>query len=57
MIFGLAVCAVVSDDLVSLKDVAMRTDRTYEAARLWASGKRGYGAEVLADEPSPELAV
>ncbi len=40
---GLVVCALVSDDLVSLKDVAMRTGRTYEAARLWASGKRGPG--------------
>jgi hypothetical protein len=40
---GLTVCAVVSDDLVSLKDVARRTDRTYEAARLWALGKRGPG--------------
>jgi len=40
---GLTVCAVVSDDLVSLKDVARRTGRTYEAARLWASGKRGPG--------------
>ncbi|MCA1673309.1 MAG: DNA-binding protein, partial [Actinobacteria bacterium] len=40
---GLTVCAVVSDDLVSLKDIAKRTDRTYEAARLWASGRRGPG--------------
>jgi hypothetical protein len=40
---GLTVCAVASDDLVSLKDVARRTDRTYEAARLWASDKRGPG--------------
>ncbi|MGH3939549.1 MAG: hypothetical protein ACRDTG_13145 [Pseudonocardiaceae bacterium] len=40
---GLTVCAVASDDLVSLKDIARRTDRTYEAARLWASGKRGPG--------------
>jgi hypothetical protein len=32
-----------SDDLISLKDVARRTDRTYEAARLWASAKRGPG--------------
>ncbi len=40
---GLIVCAVASDDLVSLRDIARRTDRTYEAARLWATGKRGPG--------------
>jgi hypothetical protein len=31
---GLAVCTVASDDLVSLKDIAARTARTYESARL-----------------------
>ena len=40
---GLVVCAVASDDLVSLKDIAARTGRTYESARLLASGKRGPG--------------
>lgn len=40
---GLTVRAVASDDLVSLKDIAARTARTYESARLLASGKRGPG--------------
>ncbi|MGH3763868.1 MAG: hypothetical protein ACRDTX_01740 [Pseudonocardiaceae bacterium] len=40
---GLAVCAVASNDLVSLKDIAARAGRTYESARLLASGKRGPG--------------
>ncbi len=40
---GLTVCAVASDDVVSLRDIARRTGRTYEAARLWASGQRGPG--------------
>lgn len=40
---GLVVCAVASDDLVSLKDIAARAGRTYESARLLASGKRGPG--------------
>jgi hypothetical protein len=37
------VCAVASDDLVSLKDIAAHTARTYESARLLASDKRGPG--------------
>lgn len=40
---GLAVSAVASDDLVSLKDITARAGRTYESARLLASGKRGPG--------------
>ncbi|MGH3914434.1 MAG: hypothetical protein ACRDTC_13675, partial [Pseudonocardiaceae bacterium] len=40
---GLTVCAVASDDLVSLKDIAARVGRSYESARLLASGKRGPG--------------
>jgi hypothetical protein len=40
---GLAVTGVVSDDLVSLKDIAARTGRSYESVRLLATGKRGPG--------------
>ncbi|WP_235732611.1 hypothetical protein [Mycolicibacterium septicum] len=40
---GLAVVGIASDDLVSLKDVAGRTERTYESMRLLAAGKRGPG--------------
>ncbi|MGH3928940.1 MAG: hypothetical protein ACRDTF_03070 [Pseudonocardiaceae bacterium] len=40
---GLIVCAVASDDLVSLKDIAARAGRSYESAGLLASGKRGPG--------------
>lgn len=40
---GVAVTGVGSDDLVSLKDIATRTGRTYEAVRLLATGKRGPG--------------
>jgi len=34
---GLTVCAVASDDLVSLKDIAARAGLSYESARLLAS--------------------
>ncbi|MFN2494991.1 MAG: hypothetical protein ABR608_03650 [Pseudonocardiaceae bacterium] len=40
---GLGVCAVVSGDLVSLKEIAHRIGRTYEAVRLWSLGRRGPG--------------
>jgi hypothetical protein len=40
---GVAVTGVGSDDLVSLKDIAARTGRTYESVRLLAAGKRGPG--------------
>lgn len=40
---GLAVSAVHSGDLVSLKEVASRVNRSYEAVRLWSLGRRGPG--------------
>lgn len=40
---GIAPTAVASDDLVSLKDIASRTGRTYESVRLLAQGNRGPG--------------
>lgn len=40
---GLAPTAVASDDLVSLRDIASRTGRTYESVRLLAQGNRGPG--------------
>jgi hypothetical protein len=41
---GLRAVAVESNDLVTLKDIAVRTGRTYEGVRLLAAGKRGPGA-------------
>ena len=40
---GLRVVAVQSDDLVTLKEIAVRTGRTYESVRLLATGARGPG--------------
>lgn len=40
---GLHVVAVRSEDLVTLKEIAVRTGRTYESVRLLASGARGPG--------------
>lgn len=40
---GIAVTGVESTDLVSLKDIAARTGRTYESVRLLAAGQRGPG--------------
>jgi hypothetical protein len=40
---GLAVVGLHTDDLVSLKDIAHRTSRSYESVRLLASGQRGPG--------------
>lgn len=40
---GFTLTAVASDDLVSLKDIASRTGRTYESVRLLAQGSRGPG--------------
>lgn len=40
---GFEVTAVEADDLVSLKTVAARLDRSYEGVRLLAAGKRGPG--------------
>lgn len=40
---GLQVVGVDSDDLVSLRDIAARTARTYESVRLLAAGQRGPG--------------
>lgn len=40
---GLEVVGVGQDDLVTLRDVAARTGRTYESVRLIAAGRRGPG--------------
>lgn len=40
---GLAVVGLRSDDLVSVKEIAARLNRTYESVRLLAAGKRGPG--------------
>lgn len=40
---GFTVTAVQSEDLVSLRDIAVRTGRTYESVRLLATGQRGPG--------------
>lgn len=40
---GFTAQAVVSDDLVSLKEIAGRIGRTYESVRLLATGQRGPG--------------
>lgn len=40
---GLQVIGVASNDVVSIKDIAARTGRTYESVRLLAAGKRGPG--------------
>ena len=40
---GLVVGSVRHDDLVTLREIAARTGRTYESARLLASGERGRG--------------
>ena len=40
---GAVVGSVRSHDLVSLREIAARTGRTYESARLLASGERGRG--------------
>jgi hypothetical protein len=40
---GLRVTGVTRDDIVSLREVASRLDRTYESARLLMEGKRGPG--------------
>jgi len=40
---GLVVGSVRNDDLVTLRQIAARTGRTYESARLLASGERGRG--------------
>lgn len=40
---GLRAVAVASEDLVTLKEIAVRTGRTYEGVRLLAAGKRGPG--------------
>lgn len=40
---GLRVTGLRSDDLVSLRDIATRTGRSYESVRLWAAGQRGGG--------------
>lgn len=41
---GLRAVAVESNDLVTLRDIAARTGRTYEGVRLLATGQRGPGA-------------
>lgn len=41
---GLEVGSVLSEDLVTLKEIATRTGRSYEGVRLLAAGKRGPGA-------------
>src|SRR5260370_4141726 len=40
---GIAVTGVQSSDLVSLKDIAARTGRSYESVRKLAHGQRGPG--------------
>ncbi|MBA2322629.1 MAG: hypothetical protein H0V92_00930 [Pseudonocardiales bacterium] len=40
---GLRAVAVQSEDLVTLKEIAVRTGRTYESVRLLALGARGAG--------------
>lgn len=40
---GFTAVAVQSDDLVSLRDIAKRTGRSYEGVRLLAAGSRGPG--------------
>ena len=40
---GLAAVGLKCDDLVSVKEIAGRLDRTYESVRLLASGRRGPG--------------
>lgn len=40
---GLTVGSVRSEDLVTLKEIAARTGRSYEGVRLLAAGKRGPG--------------
>lgn len=40
---GLSVASVRSEDLVTLKEIATRTGRSYESVRLLALGKRGPG--------------
>jgi hypothetical protein len=40
---GLTVGSVRSEDLVTLKEIAARTRRSYESVRLLAAGKRGPG--------------
>lgn len=37
---GLRAVGVVQDDEVTLRDIAARTGRSYEAVRMWAAGKR-----------------
>lgn len=50
---GFRVVAVQSEDLVTLKDIAQRTDRTYESVRLLAAGKRGPGGFPAALSEGP----
>jgi len=40
---GLIVSSVQSEDLVTLKEIAARTGRSYEGVRLLAAGQRGPG--------------
>lgn len=40
---GLHVAAVDTEDLVTVKDIAARTERSYESVRLLANGQRGPG--------------
>jgi len=40
---GLAVVGLHTDDLVSVKEIAQRTGRSYEGVRLLATGRRGPG--------------
>lgn len=40
---GLTVSSVRSEDLVTLKEIAARTGRTYESVRLLSLGRRGPG--------------
>lgn len=50
---GLIVTGAGQEDLVSIPDIAHRAQRSREAVRLWAAGKRGPGGFPAADWQSP----
>jgi hypothetical protein len=50
---GLIVTGAGQDDLVSIPGIARRAQRSREAVRLWAAGKRGPGGFPAAEWHSP----
>lgn len=50
---GLAVVGLHTDDLVTVKEIAQRTGRSYESVRLLAAGRRGPGGfpPPISNEP------